>query len=116
MIGDLWKEGKQAEGKQWLLTVRDILVELLEGITDKNNDAAKPIADLYIFMLKMSIELDVKPSVDRLQSLTEILQIEMETWDLYVKKESSSQGQSQGMHFPVNMDMASSSMSLDIAG
>ncbi len=54
-------------------------------------------------MLKMAIELDITPDTKRLQSLTEILQIEMETWDLFVRKECNPQGQAHGVPLPMGL-------------
>jgi hypothetical protein len=86
-VEQLWTESRYAEADQWLLRVRDILGELLDGVTDPKNPASKPLADLYTFLLVMQEGLEKGRDRIELQSMIEILEIEFGTWDLFVRRE-----------------------------
>ncbi len=96
VIDYLWGEGKHDEATQWWFRIRDILSELLDGVTDANNPAAKPISDLYIFLVKLAMEIQESQDRQELASFIEILKIEQETWDIYHRRES--QGDARHMH------------------
>ncbi len=104
-VEQLWAEGKDLEAAQWWLRVREILTELLEGVTDKTNPAAEPIADLYIYLSRLSIEIEATRDLQGLAAFTEILKIEQETWDIFHRRES----QSEGRHMHLGMSDASQS-------
>ncbi len=88
VVDFLWAEGKFEEATQWWIRVQDILSELLDGVTDPKNPAAKPISDLYIFLVKLGIELNISKDRQGLASFIEIMKIEQETWDLFHRRES----------------------------
>jgi flagellar secretion chaperone FliS len=90
VIDYLWGEGKHDEASQWWIRILDILSELLDGVTDANNPAAKPISDLYIYLVKLGIELQVGRDRQELASFIEILKIEQETWDIFHRRESQN--------------------------
>jgi flagellar secretion chaperone FliS len=88
VVDYLWADRKFEEASQWWLRVQDILSELLDGVTDPKNPAAKPISDLYIFLAKLGIELSLSKDRQGLASFIEVLKIEQETWDLFQRRES----------------------------
>ena len=91
-VDQLWSEARVSEAAQWLLRVRDIFGELLDGVTDKANPAAQPVSDLYIFLLMMLENVEEGRDRVELASMIEILEVELGTWDLFVRRESQSQG------------------------
>ena len=86
MVDQLWATGEAALGRQWLLRIREILGELLEGVKDASNPLSAPISDFYLFLLQLSLEIDYRQDRERLKVLAELLQIEAETWRLVVEK------------------------------
>ncbi len=80
-----WKNGDFAPGDQWLLRVRDILGELLAGITE-GNPLSLQVADFYLFLLKLLSEAEQSHDRDRLTTLKELLVIESETWQMVHQK------------------------------
>lgn len=63
-----------------LLLLREILGELLSGITDGNSEVARQVSDLYVFLLKFLTETEANPTRKAWQRIAEILEIERETW------------------------------------
>lgn len=88
MIRQYWEAGDNSMGQQWLLQIQDILGELLNGVTDPENELAKTIVDLYVFLTKETVSLYQSANLDRLTVLSEIFQIEEETWKAYVDQEN----------------------------
>jgi flagellar protein FliS len=86
LTAHLWSDGRQAEADQWLLRVRDILCELLDGVQDASNPLSKTICDFYIYLMQLSLEIEKSRSHDRLMLLKELLEIEAETWRLVVAR------------------------------
>lgn len=105
VVGQLWADGKDLEASQWWLRVREILTELLDGVTDKANPAAEPIADLYIYLTRMAIEIEATRDLQSLAAFTEILKIEQETWDIFHRRESQAEARHMhlGMGGPAQM-------------
>ena len=88
-VRDLWLQGNADEAKQWAILIQDILTELLEGIVDPRHELAKQQSDLFIFLIKMMVLSNQTQDVQTLESLTEILQIEKDTWEMLARREVS---------------------------
>ncbi|XZE33513.1 flagellar export chaperone FliS [Pirellulaceae bacterium SH501] len=88
VVQDLWKEGKQAEADQWVLRIQDIITELLAGVVDPKHELAQITTDLYVFMSKLIAAVVIERDVEAMQNVSEILEIEMETWAMFVRKEA----------------------------
>jgi flagellar secretion chaperone FliS len=93
VVQDLWKQKKFDEADQWVLRIQDIVTELLAGIVDPKHELAQITSDLYIFMSKLIAAVAIERDAEALHNVTEILEIEMETWSMFVRKEMiESQG------------------------
>lgn len=88
-VRDLWLQGNADEAKQWVILIQEILTELLEGIVDPRHELAKQQSDLFIFLIKILVFSSQTQDVQTLESLTEILQIEKDTWEMLVRREVS---------------------------
>jgi len=94
MVAQLWQQDEVSLGNQWLLRIREILGELLDGVKDETNPLSAPISDFYLFLLQMSYEIERKQDTARLNVLGELLAIEAETWRMVIERvamESSGQ-------------------------
>lgn len=89
LVRDLWREERRDSALQWQLRLRDILNELLSGITGKD-ELAKQVSDLYIFMLTLLTKAEVAGEFKPLDDLHNLLEIELETWDLVQKQLSAA--------------------------
>ena len=88
-VRDLWLQGNADEAKQWVILIQEIFTELLEGIVDPKNELAKQQSDLFIFLIKMLVISGQTQDVQTLESLTGILQIEKDTWEMFARREVS---------------------------
>ncbi len=88
-VRDLWLQTKSEAAQQWVLLIQDIFTELLVGIIDPKHELAKQQSDLYIFLIKLLVQSDQTKDVYSLESLTEILEIEKDTWEMLVRREIS---------------------------
>jgi flagellar secretion chaperone FliS len=94
---EMWEQKRFAEAAGWMIRVREILGELLDGVTDPSNPTAASISDLYVYLLKTVLVAEQTHNVKALVTVREILEIEMETWDTFVRNENGrSTGQQQG--------------------
>lgn len=96
LIDSLWESGQASSAKQWELRVQEILNELLAGVTDPQNIIAAQVSDLYVYLNKLMIDASAKQDRDILRSVREILDIELETWSLFIEKEAVDGGQIAG--------------------
>ncbi|MDZ4849493.1 MAG: flagellar export chaperone FliS [Pirellulaceae bacterium] len=90
VVGQMWEEGRTTEAGQWMLRVREIFGELLEGVTDPKHPTAKAVSDLYTFLLKALSKVEQNRDPKGLKDIIDILHIELETWGLFVHNESRS--------------------------
>ena len=88
-VRDLWLQRKAEEAKQWLILVQEIFTELLEGIVDPKHELAKQQSDLFIFLTKLLVLSAQTQDVRSLENISEILQIEKESWEMLVRREVS---------------------------
>ena len=116
-VDQLWNDNRKEDAVQWVLTVRDILCELLDGVTDSKNPAAKQISDLYTFLLRSLASAELGHDRRELQNVTEILQIELGTWELFVQRESQpSSFRIDGTNIPMPIGNTSDYTSTEWAG
>ena len=88
-VRDLWLQGNADEAKQWVILIQEILTELLEGIVDPRHELAKQQSDLFIFLIKILVLSGQTQDVQTLESLTEILHIEKDSWEMFARREVS---------------------------
>ncbi len=86
LVKQLWQDEQQPQGDGWLLRIREILGELLEGVKDQANPASKPISDFYVFLLQYLGTIERSRDMEKLIVLEELLHIENETWQLVLQK------------------------------
>lgn|GEM_PF-1216205 len=86
VVRDMWKNGKAADAKQWVILIQDIFTELLEGIVDPKHELAKQQSDLFIFLNRLLVLADQDQDFHSMDSLTEILQIEKDTWEMLSRR------------------------------
>lgn len=89
LVEQLWSSGQDDASGQWLLSVREILGELLDGIQDANNPLSKPLTDFYLYLLQLAFEVDKNRDRQQLRVLRELLEFESETWRIVVEKAGS---------------------------
>jgi flagellar protein FliS len=76
---------------QWTLRLRDILGELLSGITRQSGPLAVQVSDLYVFLLQQLTLAEQEPGIERIESIGKILKIEQETWQLVCAEQAKQQ-------------------------
>lgn len=87
VVDQLWKNGDHLIADQWLLRIRDILTELLSGVTDREMPLSKNVSDIYIFMINLLTKTENSRDPKLLADLRSILEIERETWQLFCRNE-----------------------------
>ncbi len=86
MVGQLWSSTQPAMGDQWMLRIREILGELMDGVKDAQHPLSTAISDFYLFLLQLSLQISQNRDSARLQTLRELLSIEAETWRQVIEK------------------------------
>jgi flagellin-specific chaperone FliS len=61
----------------------------LQGIVDPKLDLAKQQSDLFVLMTKLLISISQTQDTETLRNITEILEIEKDTWEMLVRREVS---------------------------
>jgi len=89
-IRELWLQDRADEAVQWMILTQDIFTELLEAIVDPKHELAKQQSDLIVFLTKLLIVSGQTQDVHTLESVTEILEIEKDTWEMLVRREYTS--------------------------
>jgi flagellar secretion chaperone FliS len=87
-VESLWRDGQIALGDQWSLRIREILGELLAGVTD-GNPASPKVADFYLFLLKSLSEAEASRDPMRLSKMSALLAYEADTWQLLLEKSNA---------------------------
>lgn len=90
IVDQLWATGNFFQAVQWTIRIREILSELLSGVTDQEMELSRKISDLYIFLINMLTRLEAKPNREELAEFRSILELERETWLQYVRLESTA--------------------------
>ena len=75
-----WHAGHDDAANQSLAKCRAILAESLGAIRADTSQVATQVRDLYVFLLKSTLEVGQSRDLDRLASIIGLLQIERETW------------------------------------
>lgn len=91
IVDQLWAAGDHFQAVQWTIRVREILSELLNGVTDTEMELSRRIADLYIFLINMLTRLEASHSREELAEFRSILEMERETWQQFVRQEVLAQ-------------------------
>lgn len=81
MIKDARRKNPDVLVDQWTIRLRDILGELLQGVSRNAGDLAKQVSDLYVFLIQELTLAEQEPGIERIESIGRILEIERETWD-----------------------------------
>ncbi|MBX3423846.1 MAG: flagellar protein FliS [Pirellulaceae bacterium] len=92
LVRQLWDGQEQAQGDGWLLRIRDILGELLGGVCDSANPVSRPVADFYVYLIKLITEIESDRDRTKLQTLQELLHLENETWEQVVRNSMLAEG------------------------
>jgi flagellin-specific chaperone FliS len=87
-VESLWRDGQTALGDQWSLRIREILGELLAGVTE-GNPASAQVADFYLFLLKMLSEAEPAREAARMRTLRDLLAYEADTWKLLMERSTA---------------------------
>jgi flagellar secretion chaperone FliS len=113
VVSDLWKGNRHNDAEQWVIRIQDIVTELLSGVVDPQHELAQVTSDLYVFLSKLVIAVMIERDVEALQNVTEILEIEMETWAMFVRQESADRGTPPAPKFLSSFDSAPTETSLN---
>jgi flagellin-specific chaperone FliS len=89
-VESLWKDGQHLLGDQWALRIREILGELLAGVSD-GNPLSRSVADFYTFLLTHLTELEKNRDTTKLANLKSLLAFDGETWKMVLDKASSGE-------------------------
>ena len=81
-----------------MILTQDIFTELLEAIVDPKHELAKQQSDLIVFLTRLLIVSGQTQDVHTLESVTEILEIEKDTWEMLVRREYTSGASSESRH------------------
>ncbi len=84
-VQSLWADGQLLVGDQWALRIREILGELLSGVTD-GNPASQKVADFYTFLLSKLADVQRTRDAETLSTLRDLLAYEADTWKLLLDK------------------------------
>ena len=98
-VDSLWRDGQMALGDQWSLRIRDILGELLSGVTE-GNPASPRVADFYLYLLKVLSEAEQSRDLQCLATLKDLLAYEAETWQLLLQKPAAEDSHQLTPHLP----------------
>ncbi len=84
-VESLWNDGQTNLGDQWALRIREILGELLAGVSD-GNPASQKVADFYTFLLAKLATVQQSRDIELLRTLHDLLAYEADTWQLLLDK------------------------------
>lgn len=88
-VQQLWIAGDRLQASGWLLRIREILGELLDGVSDGSNPVSKQVSDFYVFLLQLITRIEQTNDPRQLKTLEELLHLESETWQQVVQKVAS---------------------------
>lgn len=88
-VQQLWIAGDRLQAAGWLLRIREILGELLDGVSDSSNPVSKQVSDFYVFLLQLVTRIEQTNDPQQLKTLEELLHLESETWQQMVQKVAS---------------------------
>lgn len=114
-VQQLWLAGDDLQAAGWLLRIREILGELLDGIKDKDNPVSQQVSDFYVFLLQLLTRVERTRDAEKLKTLEDLLQIENETWKQVVQRSLTESAASTPPPFP-NINLASSENASDYSG
>ena len=98
IIDQLWQDKDPGAG-QYTVWLRDVLNELLAAVHGQD-DLAKKVADLYVFMTKLLSKAEQTQNVDEIRQLRSLLEIEAETWQMVCLAQSPQAQSLPGQSLP----------------
>jgi flagellin-specific chaperone FliS len=101
--------GSQRTAEEQLLGLREILNELLAGVTARDSGLGRSVADLYVYLIALLTEAEALRDAWGMQQLGEILKIEEETWLLFCRQEGGA-GPVAGHNSPASEQPSSLSL------
>jgi flagellin-specific chaperone FliS len=116
MIGQMWQASEEGQALQWIIRLRDILGELLEGVKDPTNPVSREVSDFYVFLLQMLAEVEQSRSIPRLRTLGELLAYEADTWQMVLEKQARELAGAGSSHYAPHMGTPSASAPFQSAG
>lgn len=75
-----WENAKTEEGLAALIHCRDLLSELLSGITPDESELTRNVAAVYVFLFKTLTEAQLNRDPKLIESTIEVLEVERQTW------------------------------------
>lgn len=91
IVRQQWVNGQVFESRQWVIRIQDIFGELLDGVVDPKHELAKQQSDLIIFLIKLIALADQNQDVQALDNISEILEIEKDTWGMLARRSLSNE-------------------------
>jgi flagellar secretion chaperone FliS len=88
-VQDLWRLGQAEEAQQWVILIQEIFTELLNGIVDPKHELARQQSDLFVFLNKLLLLSGQTQDIHAMESVTQILEIEKDTWEMLVRRDVS---------------------------
>jgi len=85
-IKDCRRKNPECLVDQWTIRLRDILGELLQGVSRNAGDLARQVSDIYVFLIRELTFAEQEPGLSRIDSIGRILEIERETWSQVCQK------------------------------
>lgn len=113
----MWQRGDYDSSLQWTIRIRDILTELLSGITSAETPVSKQTSDLYVFLSKQLTLAEQTRRVEELSKVTSILMIEQETWQAVLQLiRNGAANMAKAPHIPlVGSDKPSATSSIGLS-
>lgn len=119
-VAELWKAGDKIQGDQWSLRIREILGELLSGVSDEN-PLSKSVADFYLFLLQSLTNAEKKRDAAMLAPIQQLLNYDAETWQMVMQQHIATAVHSPAAEVPKPLVMnyadaynSEASFSLDV--
>ena len=111
VVTQMWADDQAEYAGQWIIRIRDILVELLGGVQDPANPVSENVADFYVFLLQLLAEVEQSRKVERMSVLRELLSIEAETWRMVAEKIAQEESNSlESSEKPIFVPSASNTL------
>jgi flagellar secretion chaperone FliS len=84
-VAQMWKAEQAIQGDQWALRVREILGELLAGVSSEN-PLSKTVSDFYLYLLQSLTKAEKSRDASILLSMRDLLAYDAETWQFLMQQ------------------------------
>jgi flagellar protein FliS len=105
-----WEQGDDELASASLSRCRNIISELLAGVSSDSTALTKRVAGVYVFIFKLLTEAQLQRNTEAVQKTLEILAVEQETWRMVCEKMPhapiATSGQSSAPHEITSSDAA----------